>query len=225
MKLKILTILLIIFNSINIQAIELKDWTDKKKTRIELITDFIINRESFSPICYKDGYDTKSKKYKYSLGYGTSTANSKETWCDIHIKKLKNENNELKKLSDDEVREMVSVSKEVARWKAKEYVIYLYDKLESKLNNNIEKVFDDIEITGVISLIYTIGESNFYKSTFYKKHIDDFKNQKNINCLQVRKSILSWSKVRNNNELKISKGALNRRQVELNLITHKRCVY
>lgn len=201
-------------------------WSKKKETVINLTTDFIANREKFSPTCYKDGYDPRNKKWKYSLGYGTAQTVKKENWCDAHIKKLKQENKFLALMPDALVRRKVVVNEKVARWKVKEFVISIYDNLEKPLNGQIPSTLDEIELVAVISFVYTIGETAFYtKSSLFKEHLPSYVKTKKMRCLAVRRALLDWSKVKTTKGLVESKGAYNRREVEMTMFTHRNCVF
>lgn len=197
-------------------------WNQKKANVIRLSTDFIANRESFSATCYKDGISA-DKKQKWSLGFGTAQTVTKENWCDANIKRLRYENKIYRYLSDDIVRKKVIVSVAVAKWKVKEFVIVIYDNLEK---HDLVDNLDEIQLVGLVSFIYTIGETAFYnKTSLYKLHLKQKKDIKRNQCVTIRKMFLDWSKVRTKEGFKYSKGAKNRREVEMFMFTHRNCVF
>jgi GH24 family phage-related lysozyme (muramidase) len=199
-------------------------WDQKKGSVIRLATDFIANRESFSATCYKDGVSNdKHKTQRWSLGFGTAQTVTKENWCDSNIKRLRYENKLYRFLPDDVVRKKVVVSVAVAKWKVKEFVIVIYDNLEKR---NLVNHLDEIQLVGLVSFIYTIGETAFYKKTsLYQLHLIDKKDIKKSQCIAIRKMFLDWSQVRTKKGFAQSKGAKNRREVEMYMFTHKSCVF
>lgn len=195
-----------------------------KQTVLKYATKYIAKRERFSPICYKDGYDQKNKKWNYSLGYGTAKAGDKEHWCDIHMKVLKWKKPWLVFKSDDYVRSLVKVDEKVARWKLKQYVSIIYDNLYRK-NPILVESLDEFALTGVMSFIYTIGETAFYNSTVYKVYLNNYTETKQFNCVQFRNAYLKWSYAKDKKGYKFLQGAYNRRVSEFTILIYDKCVF
>lgn len=196
----------------------------KKELTLNKATKYIAMRESFSPVCYKDGYDQRNKKWNYSLGYGTAKAGDKENWCDTHIKVLRWKNPLLVFKSDDYVRSLVKVEEKVARWKLKQYITTIYDNLY-KQNPALVNALDDVELTAILSFIYTIGETAFYKSTVNKVYLNDYIHNNKLNCVKFRNAYLKWSYAKDKKGYKFLQGAYNRRMSEFSLLTYGKCVF
>jgi GH24 family phage-related lysozyme (muramidase) len=217
MKGVVLLILLCVVNT-NAKA------TTKKEMTLNKATKYIATRESFSPTCYKDGYDQKNKKWNYSLGYGTAKAGDKENWCDKHIKVLRWKNPTLIFKSDDYVRSLVVVDEKVARWKLKQYISTIYDNLY-KHNPALVNELDEIEITAILSFIYCIGEKAFYNSTVYKVYLKEYTVGKKLHCVKFRNAYLKWSYAKDKKGFKFLEGAFNRRKSEFTLLIYGKCVF
>lgn len=186
-------------------------WTAKKTIEIDLITNFIANRESYSQVCYRDGNG-------WSVGFGDYAL------CSDSIKVLKWQHAHLKQKSDDYVRNLIKIDKKVAKWRLKKFIISCYERLEKiKVDENLViDILDIKQITSIIDNMYTRGETRFYKGDLWLNFIIPYVSTKKINCVKASHAFLSESK----NAIKRQRnGVLARRLVELLDFTHKSCVY
>lgn len=187
-------------------------WDTKKTNSIKYLVNFIANREKFVEYCYRDGDG-------FSIGWGDFS------WCQESIDNMKFKNPLLKLIPDDILRKKVRITEAQARWRLKKFVINVYDKLEKMIDIN---QFDEIELTGLIDFIYTIGETKFYNKTTLVKLIRSFSAELKYNtktCLQFRKAFLDWSKMKKDGKLILAKGVENRRKSEVEFFLYKKCVF
>ena len=208
----ILFILIFLINSKNLLAYsEPSTWSTKKSIRLNLMIDFIANRERFSDRWYIDGHG-------WSAGYGDFS------WCDESMRVLRWKNPLLRILSDDYVRSLVRITKDQAKWRLKKFVIALYDTLEKFEINGITIVdyLDEKEMLSLVDNAYTRGETRFYKDPLWKNIVYEYVNTGKMDCHKVAHTFLKQSK----NAKKVQRnGVLARRLVELLDFTHRSCSY
>ena len=208
---KVLCITIFLLKVNNLFAYSEPDtWDNKKAKTIEFSINLIMNREKFVPHCYKDNEG-------WSAGWGDYH------WCNETIQNMRYTNPILKYISDDILRKKVKITQEQARWRLKKFVINVYDKLETKLDL---RLYDEIEITGLIDFIYTIGETRFYKkTTLFKILKDDNLTFDNKTCIRIRNNFLEWSKMKKDGKYVVAKGVQNRRHTEYEFFLYKKCVF
>jgi len=211
---KIILLIIIIFFDKNCFGFQNeRHWTEKKRLTIDKAVELITVREEFVGFCYKDAYG-------YSIGYGDFH------WCDLKLKEMRFLNKSLINVPDIILLKKIKQTEAIARWRAKKYVIEIYENLEKK---DIDIHFDDIELTALISFIYSIGEKKFYKeSSLYNIYIKGLLNDNyKFNCIKLRKMFIDWSKIKECKKckLKTSKGVYNRRITESILFLYRKCAF
>ena len=188
-----------------------QNWSYKKQSDINLITDFIAEREKYSETCYKDGHG-------WSVGFGDFAL------CELSIKVLRWQHKHLKNKSDDYVRSLVKISKPVAKWRLKIYIIKCYENLEKiEINGkSVTDILDSKQILSLIDNIYTRGETKFYKDELWLEYVKPYLTKNKINCVKVAHAFLKQSQY---SYTKQRDGVLSRRLYELLDFTHKSCTY
>lgn len=213
-EVKRLLLILILFLFHSIEAFSYSDpqnWSYKKQFEIDLITNFIAEREQYSETCYKDGHG-------WSVGFGDFAL------CELSMKVLRWKHKHLKEQSDDYVRSLVKVDKAVAKWRLRLYIITCYENLE-KITINGKSVTDILDSKQILSLIdnmYTRGETKFYKDELWLVHVKPYLINNKINCVKIAHAFLKQSQY---SCLKQRDGVLSRRLYELLDFTHKSCTY
>ncbi len=177
-------------------------WDQLKSDTIDLSMEIIADQEKFIPYCYKDGKG-------YSIGYGD------HRFCWERLQLLYAKNPYLRLIPDTQALKYVTITKSEAKWRMKKHIIELYDKLETKMNIEL---YDYVQLTGLISFIYSIGETKFYKSNVFR-----LIQHNKASCGYIKYSVMEWNRVYINGKHRISKGLIERRILESNLITGNMC--
>jgi hypothetical protein len=186
-------------------------WSNKKTTDINLVTDFVAKREHYSEKCYKDGHG-------WSAGFGDFS------WCDESIKVLRWKNPLLRLRSDDYVRTLVRMPRDIAKWRLRKYVIEVYDKLE-KIFVNGKRVTDVLDAKEILSLVdnsYTRGATRFYNDPLWEVHVKEYIRTGKMNCISVAHAFLKQSTYSKKSQ---RNGVLARRFAEMMDFTHRSCSY
>ena len=206
----ILCIMLCCISSIANAYSKPETWSAKKTIEIDLATEFIAARESYSSKCYKDGHG-------WSAGYGDFH------WCDQYIKVLRWKYPILKLKSDDYVRSLVKMPKDIAKWRLKKFIIEVYDTLD-RMHVNNQKITDILDSKRMLSLIdnaYTRGETRFYKDPLWQDIVINYAKTKQIDCVKVAHAFLKQSQYAKKSQ---RNGVLSRRFSEMMDFTHT-CVF
>lgn len=177
-------------------------WDQLKSDTIDLSMEIIADQEKFIPYCYKDGKG-------YSIGYGD------HRFCWERLQLLYAKNPYLRLVSESRAMQFVTITKDQARWRMRKHIIELYDRLETKIDVDM---YDYVQLTGLLSFIYSTGETKFYKSRLFK-----LIRHNKATCGYIKYTMMQWDKTYIHGKLRISKGLQKRRELESNLFIQNRC--